>query len=70
MPNPKRGEAAIAGFDPFTYLLNRAIKAKSVATKDRLALELLPYCKPKLKAVELSGSMDVTVTVTIGGLDQ
>jgi hypothetical protein len=69
IPNPKRGEAAIAGFDPFDYLLQRAIKSKSVKVKDRIALELMPYVKPKLKAVEHKGDFNVTVTVTIGGSD-
>jgi hypothetical protein len=69
LTNPKRGQAAIAGFDPFDHLLQRAIKATSVKVKDRIALELLPYCKPKLKAVEHKGDFNVTVTVTIGGSD-
>lgn len=67
--NPKRGEAAILGFDPFEYLLNRAIAEKNVEKKDRLAFELLPYVKPKLRSVEVKGDMSVTVTVTIGGIE-
>lgn len=67
--NPKRGEAAVRGFDPFDYLLTRAINSTDQAERDWLALELMPYCKPKLKAVEVTGDMNMTVTVTIGGTD-
>lgn len=55
--NPKRGEAAIRGFDPFDYLLTKAINSKGEDERERLALELLPYCKPKLKALEMKGDM-------------
>lgn len=63
----RRGEAAIMGADPFEYLLNRFINAKSTDVKDRLALELMPYVKPKLKSVDMHQTGDFVVTVTIGG---
>ena len=59
----------MAGFDPFQYLLQRAIKARSTETKTKLAIELLPYVKPKLKSVDVVMDQNVEVTITIGGPD-
>lgn len=63
----RRGEAAIAGFDPFQHLLQRALTVKDPYYRDKLAIELLPYVKPKMKAVEHSGGLTTTIRIIIGG---
>ena len=65
----RRGEAAMMGFDPFRYLVERCLYYWYSAHRDKLALELLPYCKPKLKAVDMKMGGEVTINVTIGGDD-
>ncbi len=56
--------------DPFKYLCEQFNKMPDdkVSEKIPLALELMPYCYPKLKAVEHSASDDQIVTITIGGV--
>lgn len=56
--------------DPFKYLADQFNRAKDgTERKDHLALELLPYCYPKLKAVDVDVSGNLDFTVTIGGPD-
>jgi hypothetical protein len=51
--------------DPLKYLVERFNTAPASKEKDGLALELLPYAYPKLKAVdvELSGTQDINITI-------
>lgn len=79
----RRGEAAIkAGIDPFDYLLEqfeRSYKAlkrgggsaetrlKHQERADQLAAELLPFIKPKLRAVSVTQAVEIEAHVTIGG---
>lgn len=70
MGRPKRSVSAAdrlaaRSCDPLGYLI-REFEANP--TKE-LALELLPYQCPKLKAVEHTGEIGTRITVTIGGLD-
>jgi len=51
------------------YDLAAAYKIAEGDDKTRLAMELLPYFAPKLKAVDVTQTADVRVTVCIGGLD-
>ena len=54
--------------DPFRYLADEFNKASDgTADKKELALELLPYCYPKLKAVDSTVHNTGEVTITIGG---
>jgi hypothetical protein len=48
----RRGEVAFYCAYPFGYLVQRFIRAKSVRVKDRLAFELMPYVRPKLRTVD------------------
>lgn len=49
--------------------LSDAFRRARGADKSKLALELLPYYMPRLKAVDVTQRSDVRVTVTIGGAD-
>lgn len=51
--------------DPLKYLVEEFNAAPSI----ELALELLPYAYPKLKAVDIQQTADVKVNITIGGTD-
>ena len=78
-----RGEAAIAGFDPFHELLALAVakkaerrrnnnpkeKARLEAEVRGYCLDLLPYCKPRLSAVEAKVEGAIDLTVEIGSSD-
>ena len=80
----QRGKAAIAGFDPFEELLEIAIErkrkwkaARTDRTRDKreravvdIALQLMPYCKPRLNSVNatIQGTMDIVVQV--GGTEE
>lgn len=57
--------------DPFRYLAGE-FNAATDGTKEKreLALELLPYCYPKLKAIDANLHTSGTVTVTLGGPSQ
>lgn len=56
--------------DPLKYLAQRFNTADDDAPeKIDLALELLPYAYPKLKAVEHKSDFIGKITVTIGGED-
>jgi hypothetical protein len=62
-------QAQLMGVDPFQYLLVRFSGSEESAEKDELAFQLMPYLKPKLRAVELKGDGGgaVAFQVTIGG---
>ena len=80
----QRGQAGIAGFDPFLELLDIAIErkrkwkaAKTPKTKDKrerevveIAFQLMPYCKPKLNAVTAQVDASMEIVVQIGGTDE
>lgn len=54
-------------FDPLAVLVRRANKAKEGSEEQvKLALELMPYAYPKLKAVDLQVSGDQPVNIVIG----
>jgi hypothetical protein len=55
-----------AGFDPFEYLLKEARTATSKARRDRLALELLPYVRPKLRSVEMTATVNTIIRYSVG----
>jgi hypothetical protein len=63
----RRARADAAGADPYQYLLNCFVRERKGDKKRELALQLLPYVRPRLKAVELSGQVDHEIVVTIGG---
>ena len=63
----RRGEVALLGADPFQWLLDRFVAARAPHVKERLALELLPYVRPKLRTVELRVDQQISVEITIGG---
>ena len=67
----KRGEAAIAGCDPFQDLLDLCVEEKAYNPGSPLHIKLLdmlmPYVKPKLRQIEHTGLEDVTIKVIIGG---
>ncbi len=72
MANRKRQSASeiarALDVDPFRYLANEFNKATDgTPDKRELALELLPYCYPKLKAIDATVHNTGEVTVTIGG---
>ena len=52
--------------DPFKYLCQRFNSMEDGKEKDGIALELLPYCLPKLKAVEHDVAPGGAVTITLG----
>ncbi|MFT3973168.1 MAG: hypothetical protein QM699_06885 [Amaricoccus sp.] len=70
-PRRRRTEFEIlSGVDPLDFLATRM--AKYIAEKDmpnaeRIALETMPYIRPKLKSIEAKISNEVVVTVKIGG---
>lgn len=53
---------------PYEWLADQYMRSTG-DKRERLALELLPYDKPKLKAIDLTQRQDVKVTITIGGKD-
>ncbi|SFL44876.1 hypothetical protein [Shimia aestuarii] len=53
--------------DPLRYLARRFNSALDGDKKDQLALKLIEYTHPKLKAVEHQAGEGATITVTIGG---
>lgn len=53
--------------DPLKHLVARFNTSKDEKEKDALALELLPYAYPKLKAVDVDLTGTVDINVTIGG---
>lgn len=56
--------------DPLKHLVARFNAADDdSAEKTSMALELLPYAYPKLKAVEHKGSVASSIVVNIGGDD-
>jgi len=59
-PRKRRAEAEIrSGVDPFDYLCQRLgeyTRVRDHANAERLCLELMPYCKPKLRTVDLNMS--------------
>lgn len=70
MARPKRSVSAadrLSGkhCDPLGYLIEQFHQNPTI----ELALELLPYQCPKLKAVEHTGEIGTRITVVIGGLD-
>ena len=78
-----RGEAAIAGFDPFEELLNLAIAKKEERRRNRdpkekarlaaevraYCLDLLPYCKARLQSIEAKVEGHIDLEVIIGSSD-
>ena len=71
-PKKTRGAAALrTGKDPeeiFDWLYDRwAYDDLTPDKREALGFELLPYVKPKRKAVERSGNIDMVVNITIGG---
>lgn len=71
MARPKRRSGAelarALNCDPFKYLCERFNGMGAGKEKDGIALELLPYCLPKLKAIEVSASEGAKFQVIIGG---
>ncbi len=71
MPRQRRRSgaeiASALNCDPFKYLCRRFNAAEDGKEKDNLALELLPFVLPRLKAVEHSADDGSEVTITIGG---
>lgn len=61
------GEAAIRGVDPFAYLMTCFQRERKGDKKRELAIQLLPYVRPRLKAVELKGQIEHEIVVVIGG---
>ncbi len=61
------------GRDPdeiFQWLFARWCHAKMTEkARQELALDLLPYVKPKMKTLDISQRADVKVEITIGGDD-
>jgi hypothetical protein len=53
----------------FTYLSERFRKARKHDDRTAIALQLLPFVKPKLKSVDVNQVATVRVRVTIGGDD-
>ena len=53
--------------DPFKYLYDRFNDVDDHDVKVPLALELMPYCYPKLKAVDYELVGGGAVTINIGG---
>lgn len=55
--------------DPLKHLVERFNKARKISEKTELAMVLLPYAYPKLKAVEhkVEATIKQTITVEIGG---
>lgn len=72
-PRKRRSEAEIiAGICPFDYLCARFGQYRDLGKHDKaqeLALELMPYVKPKLKSIDHKLSGSVHVSVRIGGDD-
>ena len=65
---PTRAQLAAAnGADPWEYLLGCYKRERSGAKKREFAWQLLPYLKPKLRAIEHSGDLTINHTFTIGG---
>lgn len=62
-----RRQAAKAGFDPFQFLLDVA-KDESNPLDLRISTceKLLPYLRPKLRSVEVTGTADMVLRVVIG----
>ncbi len=72
MANRKRQSASeiarALNVDPFRYLAKQFNEAKDgTSDKLELALELLPYCYPKLKAIDATVNHTGDVTISIGG---
>ncbi|QDY70119.1 hypothetical protein [Qingshengfaniella alkalisoli] len=65
----RKAKAKEAG-DPFEYLLNCWKRERDPEKKRELAFQLLPYIRPRLKAVDVSATLTSTVEVTIGGDDE
>ena len=63
-------EAKKKGFDPFSYMVARGkayANAKDYANAERVAMELMPYVKPKLRTVDMKMDATVTTKIKIGG---
>lgn len=58
------------GYDPLTLLVKHA-QGTEPATPEQvdIAKELLPYAYPKLKAIDMVSTQEVSVTIKIGGSD-
>lgn len=73
MARPKHRSAAdkarALNCDPFQYLCERFNELPTCKRKDEIALEIMPYCYPKLKAIDLKTDGGMTVNVVIGGAD-
>jgi hypothetical protein len=64
----RRAEVAVSGAsDPFVYLMNKFQRCRDAEEKTSLAFQLLPYLKPKLRAVDIKGADAFRFVVSIGG---
>jgi hypothetical protein len=61
--------AKAVGVDIWADLLLSYAATPKGSKRDAFGLELLPYIKPKLKAMEVSGILTTNHTFTIGGPD-
>jgi hypothetical protein len=60
-------EAANRGADPFGYLVNCFKRERDPEKKRELAFQLLPYVKPRLKAVDVKAEVNHVISIEIGG---
>ena len=63
-------EAKGKGFDPFTYMVaqgKKYVAAGDHGNAERVAMELMPYVKPKLRTVDMKMDATVTTKIKIGG---
>ena len=65
----KSAEAKERGLNPFEWLLDEFEAAANKADKRSLALDLLPYVMPRLKASEVTVNTTINAIVEIGGMD-
>ena len=68
--NKAERKAKSIGFEPFDYLLKEALKAVTAddhKEAKRIAIELLPYVKPRLRSIEAKLDTNIELEVVIGG---
>lgn len=63
----QRAQTGVTKEELLSYLSNRWRRARKPDEKQELAMQLLPYFAPRLKAVEAHVSHNVVVEVEIGG---
>ncbi len=66
-----KAQRAATGLTKEDLLLSLADDWRTATGRDKraLGLELLPYFAPRLKAVDITQTQDVKVTISIGGVD-